>query len=481
MSTAGRILKNTTALIIANIVAQAIGLLINLYVARKMGAMIFGQFAFAATFSSYFLVLADPGISTLAQRDLSRKLNQTREYTSIILLLRVGFSAFAFILLFMIAILQFETSKIWLISFYGLAYLSSWMSLQWVFNANEKMEYTALISIVSAIIHLILVVIFIQFTSSLLLFPLAFLFSNLIGGFISILLFWKSFGGLRFLRTDRSFWKVFFNALWPFAISGFVIATYFKLGTIIMGFSAQDSEVGLYNAAYKLILVLQMLGGMYFTSLYPSVSRLYVTSKPVLSHLVTRSVELCASIGFPMLVGGIIIAKHLIGWLYTAEYQGSIVVFQVLLFAVFSTYLSGTFAYILMACDRQSAYLGSTSVALLVSTMLYFLLIPTYGAIGAAIGYVSAEFLSLVLVFIKSKQVIEIHLLRYLVKPMIASGAMGIALVAFSLVGTHWWILVVVSVPVYMFILYIIGGINKEWIQLIKQISNRTLGREGVW
>lgn len=471
MNVASRVLKNTIALYAANFVYQIVAFLINIYIARKMGATIFGQFAFAATFASYFAILADPGINQLAQRDTARSPDKTQEYGGTVLLIRIGTSVIAFLLLTIIAFSRFENLKLLLTLSYGLALFSTSISLSWVFVARERMKFAAIISSLISVLNLVLIILFTQFTTSLLVFPLALLGANIVGALLSISLFLKFYGRLKLLREDRLFWKKFLEALWPFALSGIVIATYFRLGTLILGFTGRDTEAGWYNAAYKLIFMLQMLGSTYFTALFPTISRLFVTSKLSLSRLSNMSVELWASLGIPLVVGGTIIARPLINSLYSGKFTESIIIWQILLLAVLATYLSGTYAYLLLASDRQSAYLRSITIAMLISLFVYFLLMPIYGAIGAAIGYTCAELIGLLLVYKEANKFVEIRLFRYLTKPLLASLLMAVVMLALSQISESLWLLqVVIGVVVYFLALWAIGGINSFWVETIKKL-----------
>ena len=473
MLTVDRVKKNAILLALANAVSQAVGFAVNVYVARRMGQSVFGQFAFAATFASYFTILGDPGISTLAQRELARHTEATREYAGSILLVRLVCSICALLAMSTLAILNFEGTKLTLTLVYGVASLAPALSLNWVFAAHERMEYVAGTAILTAVSYFGLVALALTVTDSLLLFPLSVLGSNLAGAVVSQIVVIRRWGGLSLRLPNNEFVRQLSTSVWPFALSGVVIATNLKLGTMILGFLGWDSEAGLYAAAFKLTHVLQILGAMYFASIYPALSRLHMSSKRELAVTVTKSLDLCASVAIPITVGGIIVAGPLVQWIYDDQFTGSTVVFQALLLAFLATSLAGTLAYYLMASERQGMYLVSNIVSLVGNATLCTLLIPRYGAYGAALAYSVAELVGLVLIYRQARQALIVRLPVHLVSPLLASSIMTIVILANrQLIEAVWWMQVLWGAVAYFLALVPIRAATNRLSHVVREPSS---------
>ena len=65
MKTAQRIAKNTTALFAAQFVVSILWLVLPIFIARKLGEVIFGKYSFALAFTALFAVFSDWEYNTL--------------------------------------------------------------------------------------------------------------------------------------------------------------------------------------------------------------------------------------------------------------------------------------------------------------------------------------------------------------------------------------------------------------------------------
>ncbi|MBA7555896.1 hypothetical protein ES705_48588 [subsurface metagenome] len=75
MNTIQRIAKNTAALAISNVITSILGFFLLIYLARHLGEVGFGKYSFALSFTTLFVVFANPGINNYIIRELARNKN----------------------------------------------------------------------------------------------------------------------------------------------------------------------------------------------------------------------------------------------------------------------------------------------------------------------------------------------------------------------------------------------------------------------
>ena len=127
--------------------------------------------------------------------------------------------------------------------------------------------------------------------------------------------------------------------------------------TVILGFLSTTNEVGLYNAAYKIILFIITLGATYFDAIFPVASRYYQESLPSLDRLLSATIKLGVCLGVPMVILGFMSAKTIILLFYGANYARSVTGLQILLGVAALMYLNMVYGWGLLACDKQDVLL----------------------------------------------------------------------------------------------------------------------------
>jgi len=85
-----------------------------------------------------------------------------------------------------------------------------------------------------------------------------------------------------------------------------------------------------------------------------------------------------------VLVIGVIISPFVIPFLYTHEFQASVIPFQILLGGMFFSSLTKTLSSYIFAVGKVKINLLATVVGVIITLILDFTLIPRYGIIGAA-------------------------------------------------------------------------------------------------
>ncbi len=155
MSKVKTLAKNTTVLLVANIISYLLGFFTTLYTARYLGVEGFGVLSLALSFTGIFGVFTDLGLSALTTREVSRDKSLADKYigNTVVIKVFLSFLTFGLIALVVYVLGYPETIKnvVYLITFsviFG-AFTGIFNS---IFQAFEKMEYMSLNIILNAIL-----------------------------------------------------------------------------------------------------------------------------------------------------------------------------------------------------------------------------------------------------------------------------------------------------------------------------------------
>jgi len=277
-------------------------------------------------------------------------------------------------------------------------------------------------------------------------------------------------------KVDLIFWKTLLRHALPIGFSLAIAQIFFTVDTVMLGFMRSDEEVGYYNAAYKIIMLFIMVAMAYHDAIFPVISHFYKTSLDSLRKLVSGTERLMAAIAMPLAVGGFILARPIMDLLYGAGYEGGIIAFQILIWAVFILYINVGYSRGLLACNREKWYLAGAAIPAVINVIANFILIPPLGLIGAATGTVLAQASAFLVIYIGFKKVALVPFHRYIFKPSLASIIMA-AFLFWGLNGANLSLfpLIAGGAFIYGVLFYLMKGITKEDIRLVQStiLANR--------
>lgn len=467
MNTARRIVRNFLSLSLAQLISRFIFFLAIIYLARILGPEDFGKINFAQAVVLYFMLVANLGLTTLGTREVARNKNRTGDYLHNIVTLRLTLALFSFCLLVVFAFLVHKLAEIrYLIIVYGLSLFPSALLIEWVFRGEERMEFIGISRIVDKLSYGVLIYILIKDPEKLWLIPWLWLIAATVASGFLIYVFIRQFGKIR-LNFNFSFWKSMLGVALPMGLAWMMIQIYNNFDTIMLKFIKGNEVVGWYNAAYKIIWFIFMLGGLYIVTIFPVISKFYKESSEKLRILLSLSAKLMITIGLPLGIGGAILGKPIIHFFYGIEYDNGVIAFQILIWYVFISFICMVYANSLLACNREKKYAIGVSLAAATNLILNIFLIPPFGLIGAAISTVAAEGALFIYAYREFQKVERVEFKRYLLKPLLGASLMGV----FLYLNLNWniFLLIFLGVIIYTAVLFLLRSISKEELALIKE------------
>lgn len=383
------IAKNTFWLVIAEGISSFLKLILIIYVARILGATEYGKFSFALAFVSLFAIFSDFGISQITTRELAQEKDKEREFPNILSLkfvLSIGTLILICLGSFFITSDPLIREIIWILGIYII--VSSFSSIIYAFfQARQKMEYEAWTKILQAMV-VTGAGFFVLFNfPSLQSLSLAYLFAALIA-LISIIIFFHFKVYQLKLSFNKNIWRNVLAISWPLALAGVFGTIYSQTDSIMMGYFGQITQVGWYNAAYKIIGATLIPVGLISISFFPVFSKLFKESKEKLQKSWDYYMQLMILLSVPLVVGGMTLAPKIVDFIYDPSYFPSILAFQILLIMAALSYISNPFGQALIVSNQQKRLFWITLSGAIVNVGLNSILIPKYSLYGAAFATV---------------------------------------------------------------------------------------------
>lgn len=472
MGTVRRAAKNLLSLSSAQIISQVIYFLIIVYLARTLGAANFGKISFAQAVVLYFMLIGNLGLSVLGVREVARDKGRIDSYASSIVSLRLALALLSFILLLGFTSLINKSAEIkHLIIFYGFSLFSSALLIEWLFQGIEKMEFIGISRILNRVVFAALVFLFIKSSRQLLLIPYLWLGGGLAAASFLFYIFGKQFGRIR-LRFNLPSWKSLVRRALPMGAAFIMIQVYYNFDILMLGFMKGEEVVGWYNAAYKLIFLVLAFIPIFINVIFPLMSKYYQESREKLETLISSSTRLLTTIALPLGIGGTLLARPIMGFLYGENFSPGIIGFQILIWSVVIIYMRCTYEQSFLACDQEKRYLFGVILGAATNIGLNIVLIPYFSLKGAAIATVISEFVFSAYMFSYFRIVSRRQMVKYPLKPFIAAALMGF--VVYYTAKFNLFFSISMGIVSYLAFILLLKGITpKEIVELKQQIARK--------
>ncbi|MEA3453068.1 MAG: flippase [Patescibacteria group bacterium] len=395
------ILKNTFWLGLSGGISRLLKLFLIIYVARILGATEYGKFTFALAFVSLFAVLEDMGIPSVITREFAKDKKREKDFPaifSLMLVLIIVTLLLIFISSFFITSDPVVQKIIWIL---GISVTVSGFTriIFAFFQARQKMEYQSWVQIFQALI-VTAVGFFVLFNlPSVKNLSLSYLFASILALFFVIFLFYIKIQPIKF-NFNKTLWRNYLTMSWPLALVGIFGIIYNQIDSIMMGYWGQITEVGWYNAAYKIMGVSLIPSSLIATSFFPFLSKRLAESKKEFKKAWSHFLGIMIFLAMPIVTGGIVLAPKIINFVYGPSYYPSIFAFQILILGAGMIFLLIPFSQALIVSNQQRKLFLITFFAAAVNVFLNFILIPNYSLYGAAVATAVTYFLALLLYII---------------------------------------------------------------------------------
>jgi O-antigen/teichoic acid export membrane protein len=257
-----------------------------------------------------------------------------------------------------------------------------------------------------------------------------------------------------------------------FAVAVAVNTLYFRITLVLMSVVAAAVETGYFAVSFRVMEVLVNLPPILLGAAFPIISRTVWSDRARFEQTTARMFALALMLGSLISLTLVLGAPFAIEVLAGSQGHPSTAVLQIQAAGIIATFVASATGYPLLALHRNKETLVANVICLATAIVLTLALTPTWGAKGAAVSAVSAEFfLASVTAFaLMRRGGVKLPLREVPIVLLAAFAALGLGL----LVGIHPVVQVAVGAVAFLVILQLLGRFPAEVRELI---ARRVPGR----
>lgn len=381
------------------------------YISRTLGPDAIGMNAYTNSIVTYFILLANLGLSLYGNRTIAYFRNDTDMRSK-----KFWEIAFFKMLMMLLSLLVFiifcliYKQYIILLFAQSVQLIAVGFDISWFFVGIEDFKKTVTRNVVVRGLSLICIFLFVKDSSDLVLYILINGFSALFGNF-TLWTYIKKYvtkSTVKIQDLKPHIRPVFFLFLPQLATSMFL-----TINRLLLGNLSTLTQTGYFDNTDKVVRVFLTFIIAIGTVAFPRIANYYKEGKhKEAEKLVRYAINLVSMVSFPISFGIFLVAKPFSNIFFGNQFDGIYIVLSILSFElIFMGWSSIIGQQYLVAINKVSGLTISMVISIMLSTIGSVILIPKYGAAGAAAMSVFAEIIIIVIQLYYTKDLLNLKLI----------------------------------------------------------------------
>lgn len=392
-----KIINNFLSLASLQMVNNVLPLLTIPYLVRVLGPEGYGAIVFAQSFIQYFVILTDYGFNLSATRRISTYRNDHKKIVEIFsavmsIKILLGLASFAVILILVSCVNKLNEDVVLYLLTFGTV-IGSILFTSWFFQGIEDMKYITLLNVISKTLSAIMIFLFVKLKSDYILVPLISLFGNVIVGIIGLFLIKRKYR-VRYKRVSKQNIVEEFREGWHIFVSQLAISSYTITNTFILGVFTNNTTVGYYSAADKIVKIIVTAFYPLFNALYPHIAFYSLKSRKHMILLLRRLMFLTGSLSAIIFLLLQIYSETIILLIFGSSFYNSILLLKVLsplVIIIPIAYIFANLGLLTFRLDKYNSRIYILGAAINIASLIIFIKIMNLGAIGSSLTTVLTE------------------------------------------------------------------------------------------
>jgi O-antigen/teichoic acid export membrane protein len=443
------------------------------YLAKYLGVEDFGKYNFVFAYLTFFGIITDLGLGEILVREMSRDNENIPKMILNVHLIKLILSFIA--IMFVILITAFSNYSVDVRTYIYIASITLLFqsfsdTYRTLFQTLLKMEYDVISKLIFKIISTILIFYIITVNGTLLQVILAITFSEFLRTLLNYI-FSKKLVKTKF-EIDLALWINLFKESAPIALSGIFLVLFHRIDVLMLSSMKGDLAVGLYSAAYKLSEPLGLIPYAFVASLFPIMSKYFISSKDTLIKSYEIGFKSIIILMLPIAVGTTLISDRIILLVYDQSYYPSTTALQILIWSLFFASINYLLTSLLTSIDKQRLTTFSMAVCVVANITMNYILIPQFSYNGASVATVATEIILLGMIsYFASSSFNIFPMYKALIKPLEACLIMSL-FVYYSnyLINANLFFTIASATFIYSFALIGLKTFSNDEITIMKKI-----------
>jgi O-antigen/teichoic acid export membrane protein len=376
----------------SNVAGQLLFLGGLMHLARTLGPGGFGLWNFAQAWLIYLFRGGEMGLEVIGVREIGRNPANTPQLITAVIVSRCILVIILIIIVLITVVLGFiPKDTVPLMLTFSLSIIPMAFLLEWVFEGHQSLLNVSIARVVKGAIFFILVILFVKSASDMTLSAFFYVVSLtlplLYVGWLALHRF-----GYANIRKTFSFLPNLWKSALPVGLATLLSNFSLFFGTMVIGYTMQHDQLGYFTASHRIMI---FLWAYIISSLQriilPTLSSLHQTSTASFRSFVEKFLRYAAFLSLGIGIFVTTFSKYIIHVLYSVQYEPSIIVLQILVWAFAMASIRAILEISLLASDKQKMYFIGMIFVSILYVVFTPLLVSFYGINGAAFAAVIAE------------------------------------------------------------------------------------------
>lgn len=411
---------------IYNLIQQILTLLTPLittpYISRVIGAEGIGIYSYASSIVTYFALFAALGTATYGQREISYCQDDKKRRSEVFWnneLLCIITTCISLCFYGLFCFFQKENRIVFFIL--SLSLLDVCLNVSWLLTGLEEFGKIVLRNIIIKVVSIGFIFTFVRTKDDFIIYVLGLTLALIISD-ISLWPFVLKFIDRPKVKDLKPFSEI--KVVFSMFVPTIAISIYTVLDKTMIGIITKNAaENGFYEQALKIsriaLTVVTSLGAV----MIPRIGYLFEKhDNDLVRQYMYRSYRFVGFIGIPMGLGLLAISPNFVPWFFGKGFEGVIPLIGVLGFLLLSIGINNvTGVQYLIPTKRQNTFTKTVLIGACVNLIANICLIPSLGAIGAAIASVLAEtIIAITQLWIVRKEISSLAIIKQSLKYIIS-------------------------------------------------------------
>lgn len=396
------ILKQTSWLVLAQILTRGIGFFYTIFLARNLGVEDFGLFTVALAYFSIISSIADFGFNRFLIREVAREEFETKELLCNVAMLRLTLTALLFGI-FATALYSLDPDKmrVSLILLSTLAILPQSIALTFdsIFVGLRKLQFSATALILASALTTLAGVLLVTYGFGVFGVVNALIFGQVIYAATLIILLFSHLG-LLLSNIKLSIIKKAIVESLPYGLLGVLGLLYFRIDVVILSYLKGSFETGIYGVAYRFLEAVVFIPSSFALAILPiSIKKIAVNPQSIYK-LYKKAMSLLFLIAIPLTFAYWFVLPFFIRQ-FLPQYFKSINVLLILALTIPFMFMISVQGAILFSSKKfLKALLIMSVFNLSFNVLMNLYLIPNYSYFGAAWATLISDIVGFCLFFV---------------------------------------------------------------------------------
>ena len=490
---AQRVARNSLAPIVLQLFNKAIDMAFAMLALRILAPERHGQYYFVISIVMYTDVLINFGLNIWLQREIARARDAGQRYLGNAILLRLALCLAAAPLLVLFVVLwpvfarlfvrlgwtadlqTLAAAQVWALVLFavGLVPTNVAAALTALFQAHERMEVPAAITVVSTIIKAGLGTAALLVGWGIVGLGGVSIATNLITLGILLVLTVRTFWVPR-LTFDRGLQRRMLGESWPLMVNNLLSMAFFKADVILLKAIDGDVALGLYSSvAYKVIDAINIIPISFTVALFPLISRYADTSRESMLRAYRLAVRMLVIVALPLALALTALAYPLATVIGGSGYMpDSAIALQLMIWSIPLGFVNSVTHYVLIALGRQRALMATFAVGVTFTILANATAIPVWGYRASAVIHIFSELVLLVAFYVLLRRdLASVAWPMLLWRPALAGAFMGA--VGWLLYDVNKLLATVAALAVYAGVLWASGIAREPDMAVVRDLVPR--------